>query len=215
MVETYSATVNKQIIAAGGRNRAERLALDWFNTVKKNVNEKVVSPYNTYLRPGKIFIFNYDPKTKDILEFYDRNPIVLSLGLKETKSNGPLDLGINLNFLPFKIKLVVFDVIYKNYQLAITRDGNKYPNRALEQRGLKISYEIIKTILKQYNILFALRSYYVDRRTNCYAVSYEHWPDVSLLDVKDIEGATLKQIYGKYYAMMRERDNTGKFKKTK
>ena len=162
------------------------------------------------MEPGKIYTFRYDPKTKDRLAYYDTNPVVICLGNVRGYPN--LNLGLNLNFLPYKIKIQLLDFIDKNLGETIAKYAKVNPESAIMQKQLAITYEAVKQSLKQVNGQFALRSYYVDRRSDTYVVSYENWPQATLLKIEDLEGIKLNQVYGKYYASMRTRDQSGRFK---
>ena len=54
--------------------------------------------------PQKMYMFKYDPKTKDKLPYYDTFPLVMPL---ETYGGG--FLGINFHYLPPKIRKALLD----------------------------------------------------------------------------------------------------------
>ena len=54
-----------------------------------------------YMLPGNVYMFFYsDPKLKEELEYYDRTPLILSIGLVRTKDNVIREVGLNLHYFP-------------------------------------------------------------------------------------------------------------------
>ncbi len=189
---------------SGGQNTAKTKVLNWLEKERKtplvNLSPNVRKD-NGRMEAGKIYIFKYDPKTKDELAYYDKNPVILSMGPSQKYQN--LDLGINLNYLPLKYKLYVLDMVYKYQINAIRRSraiykkvilSGKTPNPKRDELSSRFWYKVAKKIIKD-ELKFAIRSYYVDRRSKSIVVSYNKWPEVALLDISDMEKITLKEVY--------------------
>lgn len=196
----------------GGKHRAEKSVLEWYKVNYQNVLNESVAQTKTMLVPGKMYVFKYNPKLKNKLDYYDKNPIVLSLGKYMNTKEGRLDLGVNLNFLPPRVKNLLLSKIFDNYSRLINNNISDYPDNAILQRFLPLNYKIAESILDRYKVKFALRSYYMNRRYESAVVAYEHWPKMLMLDVKDIEGASIRKIYSQYYNQYRKRNQEGKFK---
>ena len=77
---------------------------------------------------GKMYMFVYDPKTKDILPYYDTFPLVFPI-----EFYGDSFLGINMHYLPPALRAKLMDALY------LTINNNKYDKTTL----LKISYNIL------------------------------------------------------------------------
>lgn len=60
---------------------------------------------------GKMFIYQYDPKLKDILPFYDTFPLVFPIGFYKDGF-----LGINLHYLAPRERAVLMNAIYEHTQ---------------------------------------------------------------------------------------------------
>ena len=60
------------------------------------------------IEPGSMFMFQYDPKTKKDLPFYDRFPLVFPI---EQAPGG--FIGLNLHYLPHKLRAKLMDALYK------------------------------------------------------------------------------------------------------
>lgn len=207
MIKNYNFEfVLKQYIQINGsKSGAKQKAIKWFkkesmfpfiNLSKDMKRSRIITP----MVQGKIYTFTYDPKTKDALSFYDKQPIILSLGKSKKIKN--LDLGINLNFLPQKYKLHLLNVIYKYNTTIINKSfennqklarSGKDPNPNKEY-PLNCDYDLIKKLLPK-ELHFALRSYYRGRRKNVVMFSYNSWAPLSLLEIQDFEGITINQLY--------------------
>lgn len=82
----------------------------------------------TRIFPGKMYFFNYDPKLKETLPYYDRFPLVIPI---ERYPDG--FLGINLHYLPIKYRIILLDKLYN------TLNNEKYD----ETTKLRINYTLL------------------------------------------------------------------------
>lgn len=173
---------------AGSKTKARSNAEDWFlkSSRSRRANE-AVSTTDRFL-PGKIYVFNYSPKTD--MEWYDMNPVVLAL-----ERVGDNDLGINLNLLPLGIKEDLLDDLYDRLegQIRNATSGSKIYN-ANAQRPLRITYEGMKAYLQARGYDFAIRQYIPDRKSRQTVVSYAKWPEMALCDFISLNGATVQQV---------------------
>tara|TARA_Y100000389_G_C17319784_1_gene442425 strand:- start:83 stop:700 length:618 start_codon:yes stop_codon:yes gene_type:complete len=173
----------------GGGSKASKLAKDWMDSEISFYRGKGYHLNNIRgpLQPGKIHIFKYDPKTKDKLAFYDKNPVVISLG--STKGlDGRLEIGINLNFIPPKQKYFLMDLIWKTYYSQIKKSMGKGNVMPIDQDFVYYDYKLLKKVLTKYGFGFAIRSYYPSLMSESYVGCFEYWPTFALLDIKDMEG---------------------------
>ena len=61
-----------------------------------------LKPTKKYLLPGQCVCFEYlEPKLKEDLEYYDRTPFVLFLGITRTKDGNIREIGLNLHYSAF------------------------------------------------------------------------------------------------------------------
>jgi hypothetical protein len=126
---------SSQDLKAGSRE-----AVDWFRSqalkVKRIDNRKITQTTQPFVRfqslsansIGKMYMFVYDPKTKDILPYYDTFPLVFPI-----EFYGDSFLGINLHYLPPVLRARLMDALYS------TINNKKYDKTTL----LKISYQIL------------------------------------------------------------------------
>ena len=82
---------------------------------------------------GSMYLFNYDPKHKATLPYYDRFPLVFMI---EDYNDG--FLGINLHYLPPRLRAQLMDALYS------LSSNQRYD----ENTKLRISYEILKSAAK-------------------------------------------------------------------
>lgn len=90
-------------------------ATDWFREKALSIrNVKVESiirgnpSFNrTSIQPGFMYLFNYDPKLKEELPYYDRYPLVFPF---EKTEDG--FLGMNLHYLPPVLRAKLMDNLY-------------------------------------------------------------------------------------------------------
>lgn len=81
------------------------------------------------LRPGRMYMFLYDPKTKQELPYYDRFPVIFPI---EKTSDG--FLGLNFHYLPYNLRAAFMDALYD-----VATD-----TRYDDNTRLRISYERVK-----------------------------------------------------------------------
>lgn len=185
-----------------GNIQVGRDMLEWYKSVSKGGGGDGVNNWGrNFLQQGKIYIYRYDPKTKDTLQFYDRNPMVLSLGqLRNKGEEGILDFGINLHFIPKQLREKLLDIVYKVNKATIEKEiDTSMRSEAKDQKPLsQVDYNNFQRFLSGYGFEFAFRSYYKNRRKNVYVIPYEDWHKTLFLDQEDIVGASIQQIYSDF-----------------
>jgi len=188
-------TIKQLSKEAGGKRLARKQAEQWFKTSKKEMNEKAVAKTTTRFLPGKIYVFRYDdPKYKDALEWWDRNPVVLALSSKDSN-----DLGINLNLLPVDVKEELLDFVYDRLEGSIKNKtmGSRAGN-ALAQGHITLTYDGASAFLERFGFDFAIRRYIPSRKANQAVVAYEEWPRITLCDFIDLNGASVGSIKSRF-----------------
>lgn len=125
-----------QGIRAGQIPARTQGARDWFRDKAKGTNirpETVVrqerAKYKNRVSMGKMYLFNYDPKTKDTLPYYDRYPLIFPV------QSAPRGFyGINMHYLPYRLRARLMDALYD-------LSSNKSYD---ENTKLRLSYEVLK-----------------------------------------------------------------------
>lgn len=76
---------------------ANNKSVKWFREkVKQSVKGKSVTAF----KPGAIYTYVYDAKHKDTLPYWDKYPLIISLGTSTTKHGVKLMHGLNLHYIP-------------------------------------------------------------------------------------------------------------------
>ncbi len=193
-----SQEINSLIKESRGLDIAKKESNKWYKNTASSTGDSSVESSAAPFRPGKIYIFRYDnPKTKKTLEWWDRNPVVLSLGQHSGK-----DIGINLNLIPHARKLQLLDKIYEQYLPKIERMIVSGKGDATSESGIiELNYDKIKPFLEKTGFASAVRTYVTGIRRNTQVVSYSKWNRVALIDLADIKGISINKVYsriGKY-----------------
>lgn len=193
-----SQDINALIRESRGLDVAKNSANSWFNKTSQSNGDKSVESTSAIFRAGKIYIFRYEnPKTATKLEWWDRNPVVLSLGHFEGK-----DIGINLNLIPYGRKIQLLDKIYEQYLPKIERMIERGKGDASTEDGIAdLTYDKLKPFLEKTGFGAAVRLYVTGLRSNTKVISFSKWKKVALIDLNDISGGDINQAYsqiGKY-----------------
>lgn len=145
------ATVFDSIITQGVRAgqipaRTDQ-ARSWYRDTAKqfgrSINEKSLLNQDktrlvSQIKPGNMYMFQYDPKYKDTLPYYDRFPLIFPFRVE-----GDRFWGINLHYLPHRLRAQLMDSLYdltnnKRYD-ETTRIQGSYQllNRAARSRWIQ------------------------------------------------------------------------------
>jgi hypothetical protein len=119
-----------------------REAIDWYKGKLQNIlrGEKSKDPSKIFTRTaspeiGKMYMYVYDPKYKDILPFYDMYPLTIPIQFYD---NG--FLGLNLHYLPPLARASLLNALMS------VANNNKYN----DSTKLNISYDILKSYSNQF-----------------------------------------------------------------
>ena len=125
-----------------------------------------LKPTKKYLLPGQCVCFEYlEPKLKEELEFYDRTPFVLFLGITRTNDGNIREVGLNLHLFP---PFTRARILAQTYQ-AFNPYFKKYFNEASKKPNTVISWEALKNIMKSNSkIAFGIRMYIPVLRSRSY-----------------------------------------------
>ena len=144
---TIFDTIITQGVRAGQIPARTDQARAWYrDTAKqfgKTINEKsLMNKDRTRLvnriRPGSMYMFQYDPKYKETLPYYDRFPLIFPFRVE-----GDRFWGINLHYLPHKIRAQLMDSLYdlvnnQRYDETTRIQGTfELLNRAARSRWIK------------------------------------------------------------------------------
>lgn len=133
------------------------------------------------ITPGKMYMFFYDPKTKDTLPYYDKFPLVFPFAATPDGF-----IGLNLHYLPHKLRFTLMD------RLLQFKNNDKFD----ETTKLRYSWAMIQGVSK-----FALAKPCVKRylrghlRSSLVQVSAEDWATALMLPVERFVGAPTANVW--------------------
>ena len=135
------ATIFQDVIqkaGAGAQNSLE--ARNWLRQKAaevRTVNPKATIQQGPFLTnrisPGNMYLFAYDPKTKEDLPYYDRFPLVFPFRKVQDGF-----YGINMHYLPPLLRAKLMDALYD------TVNNDKMD----ETTRLRINYRILQSAAK-------------------------------------------------------------------
>jgi hypothetical protein len=158
--------------------------------------------------PGKIYTFRYDPVYKDLLDYYDMQPIILVCGqwLAETTGN-QIVTGINLNFLPEIERVNTLEYYYQSVKDDIDV-AYKQTEKNNQVSFIKRALIVLQDLVQIFNVFsragkigyqFAMRNYIIGgNMKNVTLVEYDDWQYIPFIQTKDIMGASLGEIHKAY-----------------
>jgi hypothetical protein len=130
---------------------------------------------------GKMYMFFYDPKLKDILPYYDTFPLVFPIGFQEGGF-----LGINLHYLPTYLRAKLMDALYS------TANNNKYDDTT----KLKLSYNILNGASKFSYFQPCLKKYLWDHVQGKFLyVEPKNWDTALMLPTERFQKANKVKVH--------------------
>ena len=130
---------------------------------------------------GNMYMFFYDPKTKDTLPYYDQFPLVFVLG--EAKGGF---YGLNLHYLPPILRAKLLD------SLLDLKTNNKYN----ETTRLKLSYDILNSSSKYKEFKPCFKHYLTTHVKSRFAlVPAAEWEIATFLPMAQWRKSTSNQVY--------------------
>jgi len=131
--------------------------------------------------PGRMYMFYYDPKTKDTLPYYDRFPLVIMVG----KAEGGF-YGLNLHYISPVHRAKLLDAL-----LDIT-NNSKYD----ESTRFQISYNMLQKAAKYKYFKPCFKHYLTAHVRSRFAqVPAPEWEIATFLPMADWEKSSATAIY--------------------
>lgn len=156
--------------------------------------------------PGRIYTFAYNPHGTNILDFYDKRPMVLIIGQYVSSSTGyNIVQGINLNFLPEAAKALFLDTMINSF-------GKAYDeaDKMSDKDQVALMQSISSLITNWYfmtgmfdkkakiGLQFATRNYDLARMTQPVLIEIEDFPMIPYFTPKEFVGKSPAFIYQLY-----------------
>lgn len=116
-------------------------------------------------RPGHMYMYLYDPKTKDTLPYYDRFPLVFPFKVESDRF-----WGINLHYLPPPYRASLMDELYN------VSNNSRYD----ESTRLKINYQILNSASRFKYFKPCVKQYLFDHMKSKFVYVYPSEWDIAL-----------------------------------
>lgn len=135
----------------------------------------------TNIIPGRMYLFMYDPKTKDTLPFYDRFPLVFPF----RRVSGGF-YGINMHYLPHMLRARLMDALYP----LANNDKNDDTTR------LRLSYRVLNSAAR-YRFFKPCVKHYLNSQlqTRFLWIPADQWNTALFLPLERFVGATRQQVF--------------------
>ena len=110
-----------------------------------------------YLLPGQVVLFHYaEPKFKKELEYYDKTPFTLFLGITRTKDGNIREIGLNLHYYPPFSRARILEHTYNVFKPYFDKNFNEVTGKP----NTFISYDRLKHLMKaNLKIAFGVKMY--------------------------------------------------------
>jgi len=151
----------------------QKSSLDWLRKLAMNVKnvdpEDIINTKEPFKRIvkisetsiGKMYMFTYDPKTKETLPYYDMFPLIFPI-----EYYGDGFLGINFHYLPPLARAKLLDALYPLI-------NNDKQNKTTK---LNISYKILKGASRYQLVKPCVKRYLFNHvRSNFLYISPDEW----------------------------------------
>lgn len=161
---------------------------------------KLVKPTTKYLLPGQIVVFGYsEPKFKEDLEYYDKTPFTIFLGITRTNEGNIREVGLNLHYYPPRIRSRILTTTYNVFKYHF----QKHFNDATDKPAGFINYKALKHIMRSNTkIGFGIKMYIPVLRGKSYVLPTRLLPTAFYTE-GHFSKATLAQIQ-KYWRQYRK-----------
>ena len=178
-------------LEASGLNKATKEGKEWLIDRAMEIrkistrqllqdSERMINSHHKIL-PGKMYMFMYDPKTKETLPYYDKLPIIFPI---EKYNDG--FLGINFHYLHPRLCLLLLD------KLRVFKSNNRNDTST----RLKIDYGIV-TAFAQVDIVKPTihRYLYSQIRSRILLIPPAEWPSALTLPCEQFVGEKKLMVY--------------------
>jgi len=165
---------------------------EWYRQQAKDTTRPQSRPEKMIKEMGKerargrfelcnMYMFNYDPKHKATLPYYDRFPLIFPIN----RAKGGF-MGINMHYLPPVLRAKLMDALYET-------SNNKYYD---ETTKLKLSYQTLAGATKFKEFKPCIKHYLTGQlRSRLIYISPTEWDVALFLPTARFVGATQAQVF--------------------
>ena len=136
---------------------------------------------STRLLPGRLYMFQYDPKGADTLPYYDMFPLVFPFEIQSD-----FFLGLNMHYLPYLLRIRLLDRL-------MTYASNKKMD---DTTRLKFQWSVIKGSSRLALGRPAVKKYLKTQvKSQFLQVNPDNWNTALMLPVERFRGATMDRVW--------------------
>ena len=182
-------TLKRRFETQVGGERHTRRSLEWFRVNARKLGARLRTSQVARDRdrltdrplPGRMYMYNYDPKLKNELPYYDAFPLVFVVKYYD---NG--FLGLNLHYLPPKLRLELFDALLN------LATNDKYD----ETTRLRISWSIVQSMSKSKYVKPTVKRYlYKQLRSLYIEVPADEWEIALFLPLERFRKGSRQKVW--------------------
>jgi|TARA_B110000263_G_scaffold242822_1_gene248798 hypothetical protein len=172
-------------IEAGDRERSAT----WYQKTVRNVANGVNQPnevfgsdlgeYATRLEVGQMYTFQYDPKHKETLPYYDTFPLVIIADPLPTGFS-----GINLHYISPMARAKLLGKLMDQSESELS-----------EKSKMLSAWSFIRNFSKFPEVRNSIKKYLTSQTGRMYKVSPVHWKSAIFLNTQQFVGATDSHVY--------------------
>jgi|TARA_R110000824_G_scaffold332768_2_gene519364 hypothetical protein len=161
---------------------------DWFRTTARKTSvtaETLIrserTRYKNRVSMGKMYLFNYDPKHKATLPYYDRYPLIFPV----QPADGGF-YGINMHYLPHVLRARLMDALYS------LSNNRRYD----EKTKLKLSYNILNSVTKYKAFKPTFKRYLTNHvRSRFIEISSAEWDIALMMPLQKFAKASASEVW--------------------
>lgn len=151
-------------------------------TARRNVRSEFVTNGRSLITVGRMYMFMYDPKTKDSLPYYDMFPVVFPF--QKTPQGF---LGINMHYLPHTYRAILMDRLYFLVNNDLYDDSTKLQ---------KMSYDVLNSASRFRFFKPCVKHYLYNNVTSRFIyVHPKHWEIALFLPLERFMKATTNKVH--------------------
>ena len=131
--------------------------------------------------PGNLYMYKYDPKTKETLPYYDMFPLVFPF--RKTQDGF---YGLNMHYLPYDLRIRLLD------RLLVFKSNSRWD----ETTKIKYSWALIDGVSRYEAAKPCIKQYLSGHvRSQFRQIPSEDWATAMLLPVERFVGASKQQVW--------------------
>lgn len=160
----------------------------WYKDVSNGVGSKIpgkvmtnISNLTSVISIGKMYLFYYDPKTKETLPYWDQFPLIFPIQMYKDGF-----LGINLHYVQPLVRAKIMKSLYD-------LTSNKKMN---DNTKLQISYKILSNLSRYSMIKPCIKRYLFNHvRSRYFYITPENWDLALMLPTEQFQKATKNKVF--------------------